>query len=225
MGKDLGNTAFIQHEEEFEGFYRGQVVENNDPLLRGRLRIQVLPMFVGVAANTLPWAIPANPLFSGAGTGTGTFTVPDMGTWVWCFFERGQWSQPVYFAEASDGVHGVPIESQTNYPTRRVTHTKAGVVLYVDDTTKTIVAKTPAGNQIKIDDATNTITLTHQTGMSIQIDPTGQIILTGTNIIVNTTGTTTWNGTGTINVNASSGVNVLAAGTITLQGPAINLNT
>lgn len=212
MGRDLGSTTFSLHEEEFWGNYRGQVMSTADPLKRGRVQVQILPMFVGVTTDTLPWAIPALPIWSGSGSSTGAFMVPDVGTWVWCFFERGQWSQPVYFAEAPDGVHGVPIESQTNYPTRRVLHTTNGVVVYVDDTTKTITMKTPGGLQMTLDDHTNTATISQTgTGALIEIDPTGQIILTGTNIIVSTNGTTTWTGTGTINITSSSNVTVTGA--------------
>lgn len=204
MAKDLGTTAFARFDEEFNSHYRGQVMNNLDPQQLGRIQVQVLPMLSGVATPLLPWAIPAGPMFSGAGNGYGTFAVPEIGSWVWVFFEQGNVYQPVYFASASDGVHGIPSESQTNYPNRRVIHTKAGIVIYTDDTTKTIVLKTPGGLSITLDDASNSITLLQSaTGAFIEIDATGQLILHGTNITVTTSGTTTWTGTGSITITGS----------------------
>ena len=99
MSKDLGTTGFAVHSEEFNGNYRGQVVNNLDPLQAGRVQVQVLPMLVNVDSTLLPWAIPAMPLSSGSGSGYGSFNVPNTGSWVWVFFEQGSIYQPVYFAE------------------------------------------------------------------------------------------------------------------------------
>ena len=204
MANELGTTAFSRFNEDFNGFYRGQVTNNLDPQQLGQIQVQVLPMLSGVAPALLPWAIPAGPLFSGSGTGYGTFMVPEIGSWVWVFFEQGNIYQPVYFASASDGVHGIPSESQTNYPNRRVIHTKAGIVIYTDDTTKTIVLKTPGGLSATLDDASDSITLLQSaSGAFIEIDATGRIILNGTNITVTTSGTTTWTGTGSITITGS----------------------
>ena len=204
MANELGTTAFSRFNEDFNGFYRGQVTNNLDPQQLGQIQVQVLPMLSGVAPALLPWASPAGPLFSGSGTGYGTFMVPEIGSWVWVFFEQGNIYQPVYFASASDGVHGIPSESQTNYPNRRVIHTKAGIVIYTDDTTKTIVLKTPGGLSATLDDASDSITLLQSaSGAFIEIDATGRIILNGTNITVTTSGTTTWTGTGSITITGS----------------------
>ena len=46
----------------FNGFYRGVVIENLDPKEAGRIQVQVYPMFTDVGdLTTLPWAIPADP--------------------------------------------------------------------------------------------------------------------------------------------------------------------
>jgi uncharacterized protein involved in type VI secretion and phage assembly len=212
MGKDLGTTAFATHDEEFNGNYRGQVMNNSDPLQAGRIQVQVLPMLVNVDSSLLPWAIPAMPLSSGSGTGYGSFSVPNIGSWVWVFFEQGSIYQPVYFAEAVDPTRGIPSFVATDYPNRRGFQTKSGIQIYTDDTTKTIVLKTPGGLEGKLDDATNTITFTQSTsGAFIEIDPTGQILINGTNIIITTDGTTTWTGTGNINITSSDNITVTGA--------------
>ena len=231
MGRDLGTTAFAQHDDEFNGHYRGQVMNNVDPLQRGRIQVQVLPMLVSVATADLPWAIPANLIWGGAGNSFGSFQVPAIGSWVWTFFEMGSIYQPVYFAEASDAVHGIPVESQTNYPNRKVLKSASGVTIYVDDTTKTIVLKTPGGLQGKLDDTTNTITLTQSSsGSYIEIDQLGQVDIQCLNINVYTTesggsggnGTLNISGNITLNVNGTTALN--STGVTTIVGSAVHIN-
>jgi hypothetical protein len=100
--------------------YRAKVLSVTDPLNLGRIKCEIYPMLIGevtargltdvegVPLDALPWAVPANPLFIGAKAGYGFFTVPGVDSYVWVFFEAGNIYQPVYFAEANDGVNGLP---------------------------------------------------------------------------------------------------------------------
>ena len=231
MSKDLGTTGFATHSEEFNGNYRGQVVNNLDPLQTGRVQVQVLPMLVNVDSTLLPWAIPAMPLSSGSGSGYGSFNVPNTGSWVWVFFEQGSIYQPVYFAEAVDPTRGIPSFITTDYPNRRGFQTKSGIQIYTDDTTKTIVLKTPGGLQGKLDDTTNTITLTQSSsGSYIEIDQLGQVDIQCLNINVYTTesggsggnGTLNISGNITLNVNGTTALN--STGVTTIVGSAVHIN-
>lgn len=74
-----------------DGFWRGVVVDNNDPLRLGRVKVRVYPIFEGVLDEDLPWAEPAFSL-------SGMFFIPQVNSWVWCFFEQGDYHRPVYFA-------------------------------------------------------------------------------------------------------------------------------
>jgi len=143
----------------FSGFYRGKVLASdvNESLHAGRIKVEVYPMLVGIetarvlkssdssieidgiTTDQLPWAYPATPLFAGAGTGSGTFCVPDIGSTVWIFFENGVIYQPVYFAEAPDAVHGLPSSRETNYPQRRVIRMSSGAEIIFDDSTGDIL--------------------------------------------------------------------------------------
>ena len=73
-----------------EGFYRGKVVDNGDPLRLGRMKVKVYPWFVEVKDEDCPWAEPA---WQG-----GILYVPPRGAWVWVFFEGGDVEKPVWFA-------------------------------------------------------------------------------------------------------------------------------
>lgn len=151
---------------KFKGRYRGEVIDNNDPNKLGRVKVNVFGIFDGIDPSCLPWAIPATSIFSGAGAGFGHFTVPEVNSYVWCFFEEGDMYQPVYFAEALDGVHGLPSERTTNYPSRKVLKAKNGIVIYIDD----------SANEIKVE---------HPTGAYLKIDGSGNVTIVGTVVDIN----------------------------------------
>jgi len=154
--------------DTYTGFYRGKVLDNTDSSQLGRIKVNIHGVFDGISSQYLPWAVPAMPLFSGSGTDQGCFCVPDVGTYVWCFFEGAHLYQPVYFAEASDGVHGKISERTTNYPNRRILKTKNDIVIYIDDTDK----------EIKVD---------HPSGAYVTIDGSGNIEIKGTTVHINPT--------------------------------------
>lgn len=83
-------------------FYRGIVVNVDDPLKLGRAKIRI-PSIHGVSSslstyvddNSLPWATPA--VWSSAGHNSGMFDPPTPGTRVFVTFESGNSSYPIYF--------------------------------------------------------------------------------------------------------------------------------
>jgi hypothetical protein len=74
----------------FYGKYRGMVLNNVDPLLQGRLQVQV-PDVAGLAPAT--WAMPCVPL---AGIQNGILALPVIGSGVWVEFEQGKPSNPIW---------------------------------------------------------------------------------------------------------------------------------
>jgi len=135
------------------GFYRGVVKDNDDPSKLGRIQVNIFGVFDGIKTVNLPWAKPAFPLFTGSGSDFGFFGVPEIDSYVWCFFEVGDIYQPCFFAEAPDGVHGLPSERITNYPDRKVWKTKNGIVIIIDDSTQGIQVNHPTGTYIRINTA------------------------------------------------------------------------
>jgi len=143
--------------DKYSGFYRGFVLDNLDPKKLGRIKVNIHGVFDRIPSQHLPWATPAEPIFSGAGLGYGNFNVPEVGSYVFCFFEANDLYQPVYFAEALDGVHGLPVERTTNYPYRKVQKTKNGIVIIIDDSAKEIYVNHPSGSYLKIDESGNIV--------------------------------------------------------------------
>jgi hypothetical protein len=74
----------------FYGKYRGQVVNNIDPQLQGRLQVSV-PAVLG--SGTLSWAMPNAPY---AGAQEGLFALPPIGANVWVEFEAGNPDYPIW---------------------------------------------------------------------------------------------------------------------------------
>lgn len=92
--------------ELYPAMYRGKVIDNEDPLEAGRVKVRVLPVFWNeedIPDEAIPWAIPGEPNYS---TGTdenpdiGWRAIPDVNCYVWVFFEEGDIYQPVYFGAA-----------------------------------------------------------------------------------------------------------------------------
>jgi Type VI secretion system/phage-baseplate injector OB domain len=77
----------------FYGKYRGTVINNVDPLLRGRLLLEV-PDVTGLVPSS--WAEPCVPLAGPTGPPMGVYMVPPIGTGVWVEFERGDPSKPIW---------------------------------------------------------------------------------------------------------------------------------
>jgi len=159
---------FIEDTTKFGGMFRGKVLDNVDPSKLGRLKVQIFGVFDSIEVVNIPWAVPAYPIFSGSGVGYGYFAVPEMNSFVWCFFEAGDLNTPVYFAEAPDGIHGLPAERLTEYPSTKVLETKSGIIVSINDKS--------GSEKVKI---------IHPSGAYLTIDSSGNVIISGTTIQIN----------------------------------------
>lgn len=73
----------------YYGKYRGQVLNNIDPLQQGRVQVSC-PAVLG--DGQLSWAMPCTPY---AGNQVGLFMVPPVGANVWVEFEGGDPDYPI----------------------------------------------------------------------------------------------------------------------------------
>lgn len=137
-----GNSArepLNMHRTEFFGKFRGRVVDNDDPLRRGRLRVSVPQVLEGVEV----WALPCVPF---AGSDQGFYAMPDVGTGVWVEFEAGDPSFPIWSGCFwADG----DITPSDATPTVKFFKTSK-FTLRIDDTVGEIVIKNSAGSEITI---------------------------------------------------------------------------
>jgi hypothetical protein len=75
---------------KYYGKYRGQVIDNVDPLQIGRIMLLV-PDVLGTTTSS--WAMPCVPA---AGIQAGCFVVPPIGSQVWVEFEQGDPDYPIW---------------------------------------------------------------------------------------------------------------------------------
>ncbi|UCC61658.1 MAG: baseplate assembly protein [Anaerolineae bacterium] len=105
-----------------QGKYRGKVVNNNDPLMLGRI-IGLVP---AISEKPLTWATPCVPY---AGAGVGFFAVPPIDANVWIEFEGGDPGKPIWTG-CFWGKDEVPAEPAV--PTTKVFKTDR-ITVSVDD--------------------------------------------------------------------------------------------
>jgi hypothetical protein len=79
-----------------DGNYCGTVVDIEDPLKIGRVRVEVFGFFDGLDPTLIPWATPATSSTGGSDTGGGFFSVPKIGSVVEVKFDNGNIYNPQY---------------------------------------------------------------------------------------------------------------------------------
>lgn len=130
----------LEHQvSKFFGKYRGRVSDNRDPLLRGRLKVQV-PQVLG---SSEVWALPCVPY---AGKDVGLFAMPKVGTVVWVEFEAGDPSYPIWSGTLWALGDISPADAQPEvkfFKTEKFT-------LRIDDTIGEITIENDSGSQIVI---------------------------------------------------------------------------
>src|SRR5215472_13933412 len=84
----------------YYGKYRATVINNVDPMHKGRIQVQV-PDVHALTPST--WAMPCVPV---AGLQTGFLAIPPIGAGVWIEFEQGNSDYPIwvggYWGEAAE---------------------------------------------------------------------------------------------------------------------------
>lgn len=78
---------------KFWGKYRGTVVQNIDPELRGRIMCMV-PDVLGPVPSS--WCEACAPLAGPTGAPMGVYMVPPIGAGVWVEFEQGNPGKPIW---------------------------------------------------------------------------------------------------------------------------------
>ena len=170
-----------------EGFYRGKVVDNNDPLQLGRLKVKVVPWYDEVKDEECPWA---EPVWQG-----GILYVPPKNAWVWVFFEEGDIEKPVWFGwslpyngvryragsvwdEFGLGVmdaKGMYVEVGASYPGSVVWRLpmRSKLVFYADGT---VVLENAVGCKLVLD-VSGEVRIVNSAGSEIVIKSSGEMLI------------------------------------------------
>jgi hypothetical protein len=79
-----------------DGQYCGIVVDIEDPLNLGRIRVEVFGFFDGLDIALIPWASPGNGFSGGSSSGSGSYSVPKLNSVVNVQFDNGNIYCPTY---------------------------------------------------------------------------------------------------------------------------------
>jgi uncharacterized protein involved in type VI secretion and phage assembly len=124
---------------QYFGKFRGQVVDNADPLKKGRLKVLV-PQVLGTVTV---WATPCVPY---AGPALGFYAMPEVETGVWIEFEAGDPSHPIWtgcFWNDGDIPSGDADPAIKFFRTKKFT-------LRIDDGNGEVVIENDSGTRIKL---------------------------------------------------------------------------
>ena len=183
-------------------FYKGIVVDNNDPLRRGRVKVKINGIHDNtVTKESLVWSDVIQPTFLGISGGTGSFSVLQLNTSVWVQYDNDNFSNPIVvgvLVGGSEGRNGsfdvdLAYKGAKDHPdwatesipyhddaTPKANLSKTGTVNTVQDNKylTTDVIKTPCGHTIEFDNTTNRegIRIRHGNGLScITLNSDGSI--------------------------------------------------
>jgi len=156
---------------KFFGKYRGTVINNIDPMMVGRLMVQV-PDVLGLVP--VSWAEPCVPLAGPTGPPMGVYMVPPIGAGVWVEFEQGDPDHPIWVGCRWGQTADVPPQAKLGLPV-----------------SPSIIFQTAGQNSIVISDVSGPlggIMLKTMTGAISAISETGIIISNGKGAVINMTG-------------------------------------
>jgi len=147
MSLEETTLRLLEHvESRFYGKYRGTVMDNADPLNRGRIRVHVPEVLGDVESG---WCTACVPY---AGADKGWFVIPEVGDGAWVEFEGGDPSRPIWVGSwwGDDEIPNDPDGSQATTQTKMF-KSASGLIVDLDD----------GAGEIKISDsdASNIITI------------------------------------------------------------------
>ncbi|MDB5148616.1 MAG: hypothetical protein JWQ57_2636 [Mucilaginibacter sp.] len=159
------------------GKYRGTVMNNIDPDMRGRLLITV-PDVLDVIPSS--WAEPCVPLAGPTGPPMGVYMVPPIGAGVWVEFEHGSADRPIWVGCRWGTSSDVPTLAQAGLPVSPniVMQTLGQNALVISD------LPGPTGG-IMLKSATGASLIVNDTGIYIQNGKGASITMVGPTITVN----------------------------------------
>lgn len=158
---------------EYYGKYRGMVINNVDPMQKGRVQVQV-PDVLGVGVSS--WAMPCVPL---TGPQMGTYFVPTIGSGVWVEFEGGDPDYPIWTGGFWGSAAEVPALALAGLPA------SPSIVLQTSGQNSIVVSDVPGTGGIMLKSTSGAMILINETGITISNGQGATIMLTGPTVTIN----------------------------------------
>jgi uncharacterized protein involved in type VI secretion and phage assembly len=153
LRKKIAELAPPNEVKTVDGVAVAKVTNNVDPEARGRVKLS-FPWFSDDYESD--WTRCATPM---AGSGVGTYFLPDVGDEVLVAFTQGDFNAPVVLGGLWNGVARPPLTVPNPRNLVRLIKTKAGHTITIDEL-QGIVIKDQAGNTITLDSKTGKIQIT-----------------------------------------------------------------
>jgi phage baseplate assembly protein V len=188
-------------DKRFYGVVEGLVTDNADPDHEGKVRVK-FPWFDDDTITE--WCRVLQPY---AGSGYGTFFVPEVGDEVVIGFAHGDMRLPIIlggvyngkdkppsYRDASKdekliktkGGHEILLNDSKGSQGIKIT-TNGGHTIDLDDQGKSVAVNTSGGQSITLDDQGGSITVTTSGGQSITLDPGGGVTISATQVTIDAT--------------------------------------
>lgn len=196
---------------KFYGVVTGKVINPLDPMLLGRVQVQ-LPFIDSIDLS--PWARVAVPM---AGFGHGMYFIPNIGDEVLVAFEHGDVNAPYIIGSLWNAMAPPPLPSPL--PQIRSIRTLVGNQVVFTELPPTVTiqnAPTPPEVLPSPPSPTGPHQTVALTPAGVQVFATSVQIISGANVI-----NMTPDG---ITISSAANLNLVAAGSITMAGSAVTIN-
>ena len=151
--------------------WTGKVVNNDDSLKLGRVRIQIFGYYDEVPEEALPWSIPEGTYL---GASSSNLVVPPVDSIVRGYFENGDLMKPIY-----TGI--ISVENPVEAAAEAFVGKRSPGDSIMDDAVNSdypntmVLMKTDDGEGVTLNRKTGLMKINHRSGLKIQIDPNGSI--------------------------------------------------
>ena len=161
------------------GKYRGTVINNVDPDMRGRLMLTI-PDALGLIPSS--WAEPCVPLAGPTGPAMGVYMVPPIGAGVWVEFEQGDVDYPVWVGCLWGNTAGVPTNATLGNPAdpNILIQSLLQQSIMISD-----MPPTPATGGIILQSTTGAKIIVNDSGIYIDNGKGASIMMVGPNVTIN----------------------------------------
>jgi hypothetical protein len=165
--------------QKYFGKYRGTVLNNVDPELRGRLMLNV-PDVLGAIPSS--WAEPCVPLAGPTGPPMGVYLVPPIGAGVWVEFEGGNPDYPIWSGCRWGSAADIPALAKAGNPAdpNIVMQSLLQHTFMISD-----LPPSPATGGIILKSATGAMIVVNDSGIYIQNGKGASITMIGPTVTVN----------------------------------------
>lgn len=161
----------------YYGKYRGTVVNNIDPMMRGRLLVTVADVG-GLTPSS--WAEACVPLAGPTGPPMGSYFVPPIGAGVWVEFEGGDPSYPIWAGCRWGSPAEIPPLAHAGLPI------SPNIVLQTAGQNTLVISDLPGPTGgIMLKSATGATLIVNDTGIYLQNGKGASLIMAGPTVTIN----------------------------------------